>query len=226
MKKNKALTAALSVFALTMMSMCAIGGTFAKYVTSDNDTDSARVAKWGVTVDVAVPTDGTQLSTSDQNDNGDTPAFVAVQSLTSVNVVAPGTSGTILTVNVTGAPEVAVELNQEATVSFTGNWVIDHDNNNTTPDAFYCPIIFKVNGTRVGEDAASSSDLADEIVAALTRDHVPFLPNDPLLAYSQTLTWEWPFDGDDVADTALGNRAATQDLGFEVSVTTTVTQED
>ena len=35
-----------------LLTTCIISGAFAKYVTKDTDNDSARVAKWGVTVEI------------------------------------------------------------------------------------------------------------------------------------------------------------------------------
>ena len=50
MKKNKTLRAAGILFLATMLTTCMTAGTFAKYTTSDSANDSARVAKFGVTV--------------------------------------------------------------------------------------------------------------------------------------------------------------------------------
>ena len=49
-KKNWTLRAAVLMLALVLITSCFVGGTFAKYVTSGSGTDSARVAKFGVTV--------------------------------------------------------------------------------------------------------------------------------------------------------------------------------
>ena len=47
MKKTKFMRAALLLLVLTLITSCFVGGTFAKYTTSANGSDSARVAKWG-----------------------------------------------------------------------------------------------------------------------------------------------------------------------------------
>ena len=226
MKKNKALTAAISVLSLTMVSLCAIGGTFAKYTSQDSDFDTATVAKWGVTVDVAVPTDGTKLNTNYNNDNGVTPAFVSVESSTSVNVVAPGTEGTIIKVSVTGNPEVSVDISQVATVTFSGDWTIDNDEDPANEEKFYCPIVFAVNGEPV--DTSSVTDAAS--LAAAIKAELDYstekAPNVGV-GYTTTLTWEWAFDGEDAFDTLLGNNASGANVpGFRVDVSTIVTQVD
>ena len=53
MKKNIAMRVAAFLFILTMISTCAFATTFAKYTTKGEATDSARVAKWGVTISAA-----------------------------------------------------------------------------------------------------------------------------------------------------------------------------
>ena len=50
MKKNVMMRLACFLLVAVLISTSAISGTYAKYVTSGQSTDSARVAKWGVTV--------------------------------------------------------------------------------------------------------------------------------------------------------------------------------
>ena len=52
MKKNKMMRLASSLLVAVLLTSSVISGTFAKYVTSDGASDSARVAKFGVIVDV------------------------------------------------------------------------------------------------------------------------------------------------------------------------------
>ena len=53
MKKNsKLMRASFVLLVLTLITSCFVGGTFAKYVSEGEGTDSARVAKWGVEVTV------------------------------------------------------------------------------------------------------------------------------------------------------------------------------
>ena len=55
-KKHWTLRAAGLLFALVLITSCFVGGTFAKYVTSGYGHESARVAKFGVTMSVATDT--------------------------------------------------------------------------------------------------------------------------------------------------------------------------
>ena len=47
MKKNMFMRLAMALVLLVLVTTSAVGGTYAKYVTSDTSTVSARVAKWG-----------------------------------------------------------------------------------------------------------------------------------------------------------------------------------
>lgn len=218
MKKNKALTAAFSVFALTMVSMCAIGGTFAKYTTHDDATDTATVAKWGVTVtaesyevatDIGGSTQDTHISASGSADNVK---------------VAPGSEGKLVYVDVEGTPEVALTINHDATVVVSDGW---EDENG----AFYFPIAFKVNNVAV----TGTFDSKEAVQNALTAAIEAIGKTDAVLTeisagtelgstYDLTVTWSWAFDGDDDADTYLASQGTMPT--FSVSVTSTATQVD
>ncbi|MBR6599807.1 MAG: hypothetical protein IKK88_05855, partial [Oscillospiraceae bacterium] len=53
MKKNNSMRAAGGLMIATMLTTSIVSGTYAKYVTSDSATDTARVAKFGVTVEAS-----------------------------------------------------------------------------------------------------------------------------------------------------------------------------
>ena len=50
MKKNVMMRLACFLLVAVLISTSAISGTYAKYVTEGSSKDTARVAKWGVTV--------------------------------------------------------------------------------------------------------------------------------------------------------------------------------
>ena len=111
MKKNKAMRAAGVLVIATLLTTCLTAGTFAKYTTTDSATDSARVAKFGVTV-VA---NGSLYGSAYAANHADTPVVadntVTVKASNGDNVVAPGTkndSGIGFAVN--GKPEVDVKI--------------------------------------------------------------------------------------------------------------------
>lgn len=215
MKKTKFMRAALLLLVLTLITSCFVGGTFAKYTTSGNGTDTARVAKWGVTV---TPEGATF---KDMYDN-DTSATVVGES--SAKVVAPGTSGEMTKMTLTGTPEVAVRVSYEGKVELTG-W--------TVTSGFYCPLIIKINGTAVDtSEATDASSFAGAINNAIKGYSNVYAAGTDLSgegAKSLAITWEWPFStaGNDAKDTELGDAAAKDNAPtITIAVATTVTQID
>ena len=107
MKKNKFMRLASILLVACLMSTCCISGTFAKYVTSDKASDTARVAKWGVELQAIGNLYGDSYNDKIVLDSDST---VAVQSVDkSADVVAPGTEADAggFTFSLKGKPEVA-----------------------------------------------------------------------------------------------------------------------
>ncbi len=112
MKKNKMMRIASVLLVLTLISTCAISGTFAKYVTKASGTDTARVAKWGVVLELTAPSVfAKQYETSDEHQDGDADPYAGLAVLADEKVVAPGTSseevGDSIEGHIGGQPEVA-----------------------------------------------------------------------------------------------------------------------
>ena len=85
MKKNKAMRMASALLVLTLLTTCVISSTFAKYTTSANGTDSARVAKWGFEAnDSSIVLDNLFKTAYDKNVNG------------AADVIAPGTTNSVI----------------------------------------------------------------------------------------------------------------------------------
>ena len=118
MKKNWTMKVAALMLALTMITACFVGSTFAKYVTRAQGEDNARVAKWGVLVNLKGNAFSTQYKTHDTN--GYEGEFSVVSS-NEDQVVAPGTSSDdldqTLVGSVTGTPEVAARYAITGTVT-------------------------------------------------------------------------------------------------------------
>lgn len=141
MKKNKTMRLASWLLVLTLLTTCIISGTFAKYVTSDEGDDTARVAKWGVTATVSGSLFGEHYNWGDF-DTEEHPNQVSASYTGSVdsisedgeigdggNIVAPGTeSGTNpFSIDVSGTPEVAVsvelKVNSQSSKNFSDIWL-------------------------------------------------------------------------------------------------------
>lgn len=205
--KNRTMRVAALLLVLTLMTSCFVGGTFAKYTTGSGlKEDTARVAKWGVTVT------GTGVMFSDSyKDEATTYAVnedgtaITVQSGTAGDkVIAPGTNGTLAAFDIGGTPEVDTEVVYTAVLTLTG-WEVD--------GAEYCPIVFKVNGTEYKIDATNDTiaKLEAAVEAAIVAAKQSYDTNEDLSAAEDDLvvTWAWAFEGDDVKDTKLGDAAAT-----------------
>lgn len=227
MMKNKMMRIASVLLVAVLLSTCAISGTFAKYITSKESTDTARVAKFGVdlgvTVDGAFATEYDADVTVTDKDGAAIAKTVVASSTDQDNLVAPGTKGDLMaSATIAGTPEVAVNVKQEATLVLTG-WEVN--------GTYYCPLVITVDGTKFyGMDYTSAAEFIAAVEAALDSD-VNYAPNTDLTE-SHSVTWAWAFEGTDgkqtdELDTALGNYAAkTGDIKISFTYKVTVTQID
>jgi hypothetical protein len=118
MKKNKFMRLASCLLVGTLLTTCAISGTFAKYTTQDAAADSARVAKWGVELQIIGDLYGQsyvegELANSVPTDWAETDNGVSVRASanTESELVAPGTkSNGGLSIKLNGKPEVDYQL--------------------------------------------------------------------------------------------------------------------
>ena len=218
MKKNIRIASILLVIVLA--TSCFVGTTFAKYTTgTDEVTDSARVAKWGVTI-TADEFNGFATSYT-----GKTPAVTANSTFTNdVNtdpdgdgkdLVAPGTSGVFGGVEISGEPEVAVSVTKTADLVLT-NWTVD--------DEYYCPLKITVGATVMnGMDYDSAAEFEEAVEAAITAGTAVYAPNTDLSTFTVgDISWEWAFTGGveqtDALDTALGDAATAATISLTVDV--------
>lgn len=212
MKKNFAMRIAACLLVVTMLSLCMVSYTYAKYTTADTDNDVAQVAKWGVNVDVQL---------ADLFDPSYDTVDGTVIAAGSYDLLAPGTTDNVAAaLTISGQPEVATEVIANATITLTG-WEVD--------SAYYCPIVVKVNGTPVAT-ASNANDYAQNIKAAIEAAINGNYAAKASLAKTVEISWEWPFStsvANDELDTALGNAAeAGNPAKFGIELTVTVNQVD
>ncbi len=224
----------------TMLTTSIVSGTYAKYVTSDSATDSARVAKFGVVVEA----EGSLFDTSYKNGDG----MITVVSSSDEKVVAPGTkSDEALAFSITGKPEVSVNVAidvayDESTSDIflkAGTYpdMTTGDPNDTfTLNADYHPIKYTlVKGSEKILDGGTMEGLKSALATAVNSEIGSNIElADSLGEYS--ITWEWAFEqGQDKADTLLGDLAAgtvtdiaaeNYNLNTNIEFTVTVTQID
>ena len=250
MKRNGLTVVSGFLLLSTMVTSCFVGSTFAKYVSTGEANDTARVAKWGVVVTGAGDAFAKEYATDDESVKDS----IGVSVKSDVPVIAPGTSGEFKGISLSGTPEVAVKIATEATVDLTGDWTLENGR-------FYCPIIFNINGVKIsglGYNSAEEfeADLKTKLEGAASgnvqagvdlakpgeHDAVPTLFQKNADGTSK-IKWEWAFENGhsqlsdytykiqqtDANDTELGNKAAKGD-GNEPTISleldTTVTQID
>lgn len=230
MKKNRSMRLATLLLALTLITSCFVGGTFAKYTTSESAKDQARVAKWGIELSVE---GGDELFVTEYDEGAD--RFTVVSQNTE-DLVAPGTKNdTGVTFKLTGKPEVATKVT--ASLGATEDVFLKNG------EDIYYPVEFTLTHT-YGDEAFSIAGAANEadvtvateegkdvitgtlaeIEAVLVELTEAMSQLDPNYPYDDTftLTWAWEF-GDPTnneLDTTLGNLAA------EVNPNSLVDDED
>ncbi len=227
MKKNTMLRVASFLLVAVLLSTSVISGTFAKYVTAGSATDTARVAKWGVTIAANGGAFSEQYKASDGKISTTYAAATdSVHSGTSgEKVVAPGTGDSVVATSLSGTPEVDTQVTFASTVTLTG-WTVNN--------AEYCPIIFTVGGATYGTNdttatnkSATVSELQTAVQNAINASSATYEAGTNLSgASSPAVSWEWPFSvaGNDAKDTALGDTAvngtaATITIALDITVT-------
>ena len=238
MKKNKMMRTASGLLVATLLTTSVISGTFAKYTTTASGSDSARVAKFGVTIEANGGMFATEYAKDDKRASI-TSANSVISSKTNEKVVAPGTKGDLVNATIKGTPEVAVHVAYEPTLTLDG-WKVENGE-------VYCPIVFKVNDKTYGlngiKDAAGKTvdnqsttitelkTAVENAIKAYSKDYEPNTNLSKKNADYVNVSWEWAFDkNEDVKDTYLGDCAADDktdnDSKVELSIKTTVTQID
>ena len=231
---------AMGTGAAVLLTMGVISGSFAKYITSGNGTDSARAAKFGVTVTANGNMFASEYETDDKNSAGAIANSVISSGGTDDHVIAPGTKGELLNAAITGKPEVAVKVSYEPTLELNGWEYVDDDSTSSE----YFPIIFKVGDKRYGmkgikdstgaaiaNGSSSIDELKENVVNAIKGYSKNYAANTDLsvaTADCVNVSWEWAYSGNsDEKDTYLGNQAAANKAStVELSLITTVTQID
>ena len=107
MKKNRMMRLASGLLVAVLATTSMISGTYAKYTTQDSANDVARVAKWGVELQVVGNLYGDTYTNGIVKEKLDTGENIRVNAADTSDVVAPGTlnaDGFVFKAN--GTPEV------------------------------------------------------------------------------------------------------------------------
>lgn len=228
-RKNHTLKLSGILLALVLVTSCFVGGTFAKYVTEGTGSDSARVAKFGVTVTA----NGTMFAKEYDTDTGNVKGTIAKSVLSTDKVIAPGTKGSMVSMTLAGTPEVAVNVKYTANVKLD-NWV--YKANESETGEFYCPIKIKVGTVNYyGCEYKTADSFKNAVETAINEYSANYAPGTNLnTAKPPVVSWAWAFEDNaadakqtNVKDTYLGDQAAKDNAAtIALQVVTTVTQID
>lgn len=211
---------------MLLMSLCFITcftlGIYAKYVVSDKGSERlASAAKFGVKITANGSGFGQKYATDDQEVVG----TIAESVVSAGNVIAPGTKGELISISISGMPEVAVAIKYEADFRVT-NWV---DRNGE----YYCPIEItiddnkKIKGTEF-DSFQEFEKAVEEAIADYSANYGAGTDLSTVNVRKPSVSWAWAFDGnEDEKDTDIGNSAANGTVPvIALSLTTTVSQID
>jgi len=208
MRKIRTMRLATLLLALTLITSCFVGGTFAKYTTSADGEDTARVAYWGFTADADASL------TLDLFDADYTDVIAVTNENVQDNVIAPGTGktatfGFAYTPNAAEGAE-APEVDYSFTVSTDGS-EIDEDIKANPNIKWY------FDGDLAPAAGAAEAGTWDALLAKIgglsqekvTANHLPdsFSENDTV----HTVSWIWEFETADDTSTEDINEMAVQD---------------
>lgn len=214
-KKMVVLGALLLAVVLTGHS---VSGTYAKYTSSFDLADDARVAKWGFQLNGQDPQETAfdlELFKTSYPASGDA---TKTDVLSTTEVVAPGTSGEY-TFTLTGE----TETNYTIAIDTTGS-------TNTIVDGTYNPIFFRVdNGNWVNLDQLGTelnNLYKDKVFAAGTHSETPG---------NHKIEWMWAFEldndgtdttlptftSDNALDTKLATKATLDSIHLQIKITAT-----
>lgn len=237
-KKNVLMRSAGLLLVLVLVTSCFVGSTFAKYTVGGKGTDTARVAKFGVTITA----EGTMFAEEYATDDGDVKGTISKSVVSTEKVVAPGTKGNMSSIVLKGKPEVAVRVEYKVNTFELTGWQTGDDAATTE----YCPLVFTV-GDKTYKIGDTGIDTVDKLEAAVKNAiegcSQNYEANTDLSTANAnvkvpSVSWEWAFQGadngasttayqTDAKDTKLGDRAAEGNAAtVTLEIATTVTQID
>ena len=237
-KKNVLMRSAGLLLVLVLVTSCFVGSTFAKYTVGGKGTDTARVAKFGVTITA----EGTMFAEEYATDDGDVKEIITKSVVSTEKVVAPGTKGNMSSIVLKGKPEVAVRVEYKVNTFKLTGWQTGDDAATTE----YCPLVFTV-GDKTYKIGDTGIDTVDKLEAAVKNAIEGCSQNyeaNTDLSTANTnvkvpsVSWAWAFQGadngasttayqTDAKDTKLGDRAAEGNAAtVTLEIATTVTQID
>lgn len=213
MKKNRVMRFASVILILTLLSTSVISGTFAKYVTKVEGTDTGRVATWGFVSEYG--TNEVQITdlfktAYDKNVQG------------TADVIAPGTTNSASFAFKYAGQEAAPEVAYTFAVSVEGSTVADDIKTNPNIQwrldngawGTWDQLMASIKALS-GDASGSKTYAAGELPTGFSKTTA-----------NHTIVWQWIFEtandtDQDELDTAMGNKADLDDVTIQITVTAT-----
>ena len=204
MKKNRTLRVSALLLALTLITTCFVGGTFAKYTSSANAQDTVTVAKWSIKLnDTEMTTSAVTFNLFDEikDSNINEP-----ESDVKSGLIAPGTSG-----------KIALKVDNKSEVNAKFSIALEQVANSNN-----IPLQYSTDGTN-WSDSIATLNVTDQEIAMETGTSTltvywrwAFDNSTPSAPATQT----------DATDTALGTTAQATAPVVTIKATLTATQVD
>lgn len=177
---------------LSVISMGSVANTYAKYTSSETDTDTARVAKW----DVKFGSDSrltfnlfdTILDTDDSNETD------VKDGKPTENIIAPGTKGEF-SIDIANRSEVNADL-------FTSFKETNTEN---------IPLQYKI--TYVHNGVEKTDGIWHDSIDDITINNDVYLPFDGVNTATLKVEWQWPYEKGEDEATIAANDQKDKELG-------------
>lgn len=233
-RKIMAIKAAIFLLAFCVMTCYAMRAN-AKFIVSNSNYNSARVAHFGVTIDTGALGESGGFSRVYATDDESVAGTITNSVVSTDYVLAPGTKGDMFSVTIKGIPEVAVAVKYEAAFEVS-NWTAFEGTNNA---CFYCPVIIYVGQDTIkGIEYDNQTAFENAVKTAIEKYSASYEAGQNLEGIQKpVVSWEWEFEsgeGDeakaknDEKDTSIGNRQSEgrKQAFITLQIKTTVTQID
>lgn len=206
MKKNKMMRMASALLVATLLSTSIIAGTFAKYTTNVEGSDSAVVAKWSVKATVGQQEFGkasTTLNLFDESKVYDTASANYTKEGIADTDVKKGSNKAIIAPGTWGEFEYTLTNDSEVNATYAVTYTVDEKN---------VPLEWSVDGQNWTNDLANINATTINMNATAT----------------QKVYWRWAY-GDstvetsksDTNDTTLGTAVTLAEPSVKIAVTFT-----
>ena len=191
MSENKILKFACMIMLVTIVAVSMVSGTYAKYTSTANGSDSAVVAKWDIKAgaknqEVSIVGSGAtvafNLFDTIKNSDGTTESNVTT------GKIAPGTTGSF---------ELSIKNSSDVTVRYGINYTVTSNN---------VPIKFSTDGGTTWTNTLANITPSNTTKIAINSSK------------SVIINWKWEFDAEGNDDTTIGKIAPTVTVAAQLTV--------